>query len=191
MEEKKMTREEMKLRIRTLMDEVSPSNFSAMDIVGYDDDKPVDAQIEQLLDASAIEVLLQRPLCELPTTEADKSLIRVDAVEGCGYLPKPGDCLRLVSFRLPGWRRAVCHATEMDGDGAMRLGNRYLRGGNSRPVVVETEGEFVLCPCDEARLKGDTASLRYVAVTLPEDLPRRLQEVVCRRFVSEGEMSQR
>ena len=69
MEEKKMTREEMKLRIRTLMDEVSPSNFSAMDIVGYDDDKPVDAQIEQLLDASAIEVLLQRPLCELPTTK--------------------------------------------------------------------------------------------------------------------------
>lgn len=129
-----MERQELINRVKTRIDEVSAAGDVIID-VGVENTKPYDSIIDELLDESALEVLLKAPIYRLPVyTTTPTCAFTLDPL--VGEIVVPDDFLRLVSFQFQEWQQPVTNLA-MEGDEiAQRQANKYLRGGIAKPIGV-------------------------------------------------------
>jgi hypothetical protein len=125
-----MERSELINKVKTRIDEVSMSGDVIVE-VGVENSKPYDSIISELLDESALEVLLKAPFYRLNVTNGATS---VNASNG--RLTAPADFLRLVSLKMSDWQQPVTELAIAGDEVAKRQANRFLRGGKAKPVGV-------------------------------------------------------
>ena len=53
-----------------------------------------------------------------------------------GYVPLPADFLKLVSFKMENWVKAVTVAISENDPRYMKQGNIYVRGSHTKPVAI-------------------------------------------------------
>ncbi|MCQ2192181.1 MAG: hypothetical protein MJZ23_04880 [Paludibacteraceae bacterium] len=170
-----MNRSELIDMVKTFVNELSPTNGLPVPIDGFADDRPIDDAIDTLLNGAARTVLMLAPRSQLPLTQT--SVVAQLGEDGCARLGKPPNYLRLGSIRLLAWQRPATVSVPSTGGVAQRQGNVYLRAGRCKPVAVDAGPYWQLWP---AQLGDDlTASLEYVALTLPEDMAVGLQLATC------------
>jgi len=126
-----MDRQEIIDKVKLRIDEFGP--FEEGEVFGS-------AQVESLLDDAVNQFLLFiPPYLPTPTSFADESSSTGGAVaidDYVGYVPLPTDYLRLVTFQMDCWKRAVTEAiSENDPRYAIQM-NTHVRGGVARPAVV-------------------------------------------------------
>ena len=103
-----MNTTELVNKVKTRIDEVSASGDAIID-VGVENTKPYDSIIKELLDESAMEVLLKAPFYRLPIADGKGSAsVNMDSTdEKIGKLTLPTEFLRLVSFKMKSWLQPV------------------------------------------------------------------------------------
>lgn len=119
-------------KVKTRIDEVSMSGDVIVE-VGVENSKPYDSIISELLDESALEVLLKAPFYRLNITSGNPSVYADDTT---GSLTLPDDFLRLVSLRMSDWQQPVTELAIAGDEVAKRQANKFLRGGKAKPVGV-------------------------------------------------------
>ena len=132
-----MSRSDLINKVKTRIDEVSKSGDTIVD-VGIENTKPYDTIVDELLDESALEVLLKAPFFRLPitamTTPASGTPDTNDAK--IGTISLPADFLRLVSFKMKEWLKPVTTFALPGDDIAVKQSNKYIRGGVAKPVAI-------------------------------------------------------
>lgn len=138
-----MERSELIHAVQVKVDELTPFEGLAIPIDG-DNDKPVDLFIDRLLDEAAREVL-KRASLSLVTTGSVRNEA-VDLGDGSGYVVVPEDFLRLVRFKMAGWKRSVSVAVEFTDPVYRMQFDEFDRGGVAKPVcaVGRKDGRKVL-----------------------------------------------
>lgn len=123
-------------KVKTRIDEVSASGDVIVD-VGVENTKPFDSIIDELLDESALEILLKAPFYRLPVYKATNLTAKKDTNDDrIGSIILPNDFIRLVSFKMKGWLQPVL-SFALPGDAvAIKQSNKYIRGGVAKPVAV-------------------------------------------------------
>jgi hypothetical protein len=134
-----MDNKELVNKVKTRIDEVSASGDTLVD-VGVENTKPYDSIIEELLDESAMEVLLKAPFYRLSVTDGSKATdVKASkdlSDDYVGTLTLPTDFIRLVSLRMKSWKQPVT-TFALPGDAvAVKQSNKYIRGGIAKPVAV-------------------------------------------------------
>jgi len=119
-------------KIKLRIDEFGP--FEEGEVFGSE-------QVEVLLDDAVNQFLLLIPShLQTPESFVDASSSTGGAVPldtATGYVPLPAGYLKLVSFKMDCWQRAVTVSITEDSPEYALQKNEYVRGGPSRPVVVE------------------------------------------------------
>lgn len=93
--------------------------------------------IDSLLNESTDEVQLLAPIYLLDATEhAVSTNDQVENTDNTGYIVLPDDFLRLVSFKMSVWKRAVTQAISEENPLYNKQKNTYTRGGIAKPVAV-------------------------------------------------------
>ena len=135
-----MERSELINKVKTRIDEVSASGDAIVD-VGVENTKPYDSIIAELLDESAMEVLLKAPFYRLDITTGfvDAEMDANDEKIGMIYLPD--DFIRLVSFKMASWLQPVTSFALPGDPVAIKQSNKYIRGGVAKPVAVLYKSE--------------------------------------------------
>lgn len=126
-------------KAKTRIDEVSASGDVIIE-VGVENTKPYDSIIDELLDESALEILLKAPFYRLKITSA--SLMgTADSGDGkTGSITLPDDFIRLVSLKMSDWHRPVS-VFALPGDEIDKMqSNKHIRGGVAKPVAVLHKG---------------------------------------------------
>lgn len=123
-------------KVKTRIDEVSASGDVIVD-VGVENTKPFDSIIDELLDESALEILLKAPFYRLPVCKATNlTAVKDTNDDRIGSITLPNDFIRLVSFKMKGWLQPVL-SFALPGDAvAIKQSNKYIRGGVAKPVAV-------------------------------------------------------
>lgn len=130
-----MGKEQLINKVKTRIDEVSASGDAIVD-VGVENTKPYDSIIEELLDESAMEVLLKAPFYRLNVTTGSVSAVMDSNDEKIGTITLPENFVRLVSLKMTSWLQPVT-AFALPGDAvAIKQSNKYIRGGVAKPVAV-------------------------------------------------------
>ena len=131
-----MGRSELINKVKTRIDEVSASGDVIVD-VGVENTKPFDSIIDELLDESALEILLKAPFYRLPVyKETNLTATKDTNDDKIGSITLPNDFIRLVSFKMKGWLQPVL-SFALPGDAvAIKQSNKYIRGGVAKPVAV-------------------------------------------------------
>lgn len=126
-----MTRDEIKEVVKHKLDEVSHFDTYQIDSVAF---------IEEFLDSAAEKVLLTVPLHTIPPYHIDPSIymgvVQTAYANGTGIVYLPSDFLRLSSFKMEEWDRAVSHPISMEHPLYNLQKNNVTRGKPSKPVVV-------------------------------------------------------
>lgn len=123
-------------KVKTRIDEISMSGDVIVD-VGVENSKPYDTIINELLDESALELLLKAPFYLLDISEDTELTIIEDSTDKhIGTIELPYDFVRLVSFKMKDWLRPVTEFNLPTDEVAIRQSNKYLRGGIAKPVAV-------------------------------------------------------
>lgn len=135
--------------------------------------------VEAFLDEAAVWVLRAVPTRllgagkELPVDELYAS------EDGSGSIPLPEDFLRLLRFRMEGWRRPVL-ATIADTDPRyVQQFNPTLRGGEAKPIVAICEDTRRLEYFSSSRgVRAQVAEARYFGFDKVDDhFPEKLIEL--------------
>lgn len=164
----RMNQTELVNHIKTLINEISPTNGLPIPIDGFADDRPIDDMIVQLLPEAARTTLLRAPVARVPVSDSPVALAIVQA-DGSAVWTKPHDYLRFVRLQLTHWQRAVVVATPQDSELALRQGNRYLQAGVAKPLVVDVGPALEFRPVQhQAELEG---KVRYVPDLTADQLP--------------------
>lgn len=123
-------------KVKTRIDEVSASGDVIVD-VGVENTKPFDSIVDELLDESALEILLKAPFYRLPVYKATNlTAVKDTNDDRIGSITLPNDFIRLVSFKMKGWLQPVL-SFALPGDAvAIKQSNKYIRGGVAKPVAV-------------------------------------------------------
>lgn len=130
-----MTTQELVNKVKTRIDEVSASGDAIVD-VGVENTKPYDSIIKELLDESALEILLKAPFYRLPIYTETPTVTQDVNDKKIGTIQIPSDFVRLVSFKMKGWLQPVT-SFALPGDAvATKQSNKYIRGGVAKPVAV-------------------------------------------------------
>lgn len=130
-----MERNELINKVKTRMDEVCASGDIIVD-VGVENTKPYDSIIDELLDESALEVLLKAPIYRLHVTRATVSPMQDSSDNKIGSITIPDDFVRLVSFKMKEWKQPVTSFAIEGDETARRQSNEHIRGGIAKPVAV-------------------------------------------------------
>ena len=136
-----MGKEQLINKVKTRIDEVSASGDAIVD-VGVENTKPYDSIIEELLDESAMEVLLKAPFYRLPVADGKSAAnaTKDSSDNKIGKLNLPEKFVRLVSLKMQSWLQPVT-AFALPGDAvATKQSNKYIRGGVAKPVAVLYKG---------------------------------------------------
>lgn len=159
-----MVRSELINKVKTRIDEVCMSGDTIVD-VGIENSKPYDTIIGELLDESALEVLLKAPFYRLNISTSDVTAkantstknkilmtssgtieVANKADNQTGTITLPADFLRIVSLKMSDWEQPVTELA-LQGDELARMqSNKHLRGSVSKPVGVlgKTEDGYTI-----------------------------------------------
>lgn len=141
-------------KVKTRIDEVSMSGDVIVE-VGIENSKPYDSIIAELLDESALEVLLKAPFYRLNVTKgtvtaeqntsAKKATLLISgkstnvdnkADNQTGTIVLPDDFLRIVSLKMKDWEQPVTELAIQGDELARMQSNKHLRGSVAKPVGV-------------------------------------------------------
>jgi len=170
------TRPELSDIVKSKIDELTPfdGGLTLISAPGNTANNPVETYIEQFLDESAKETLLESPIHVLPVT--DFSELTFDLSLKKATIAIPSSYLRVGAIQFASWLRPVYKATYPGDPNYLKQFNRWLRGGSARPVVlwIKEEGiEKLVC-------YGVTSNTDYeasfVALTVAEEMPTNLIE---------------
>lgn len=126
-------------KVKTRIDEVSASGDVIVE-VGVENTKPYDSIIDELLDESALEVLLKAPFYRLTISSGDVTPVQDSVDKHIGTITLPNDFLRLVSFRMNEWQQPVTSFAVQGDEIAQKQANKHIRGGVAKPVAVLSKG---------------------------------------------------
>ena len=136
-----VTKDEIISKVKAIMNEIGEeTNSSLLD----EDTIKIDQYIESCIgDALAMIVLKSA----IPVNPKKGTSNPVNNNDGTGYIVLPDDFLKLIAFKMEGWKRTVSEAFPLDSEKAKQQSNEYTRGGNNKPVCVlsySPEGKKVL-----------------------------------------------
>lgn len=135
--------------------------------------------VDRMLDEAARWVVRAVPLKALgPGKELPAQSLEARE-DGTGSLPLPEDFIRLLRFRMKGWRRPVVVPVRDTDDVYVQQFNRILRGGESKPVVALCEDDRRLEYFSSSKGAGATVEeARYFGFTEVDDTyPERLADI--------------
>lgn len=135
-----MGRQSLVNKVKTRIDEVCANADIIVD-VDVENSKPYDSIIDELLEESAIEILLKAPFYRLNITNGELTATESSYDSHTGTIVLPDDFLRLVSFKMKDWHRPVTEFALQGSEVAKMQSNKYLRGGVAKPVAVLTKSE--------------------------------------------------
>ncbi len=119
--------------VKTNMEELSPeweSGVLQTDTVG------IERYIKAKLPEAIRLVLLSAPSGIVEAVPFDSTLLPQKNQDGSGAVLLPDNWMRMISFKMKGWNRAVTEfLTEEDPLAACQR-NLFLRGGSQKPVCV-------------------------------------------------------
>ncbi len=171
-----MTRKELINIVKTKVDELSPVN-AEIQLINPNGDKPIDSFVDNLLDECAKEVLQKAPASRLDGVSGN---VEVHAnKDGSGYVVLPDNFIRLLEFKMAGWKRAVVSVAEPGSEIALKQSNRFLRGGPCKPVCVfshRSEGRVM--EYYSVQKKHEIDRFIYVKLIKAEELSLGLQDVL-------------
>ena len=121
-----MERQAIIQKVQLRMDEISP--YDSGEIIN-------NSFVDEILNDSARTLLLKLPvyLCQPVSMGIAEGTSNAD---GTGYVELPDDFLRLASFKMTEWTRAVTKPISEDSPQYNLQKISYLRGKPSKPVVV-------------------------------------------------------
>ena len=185
-----MTRDELVVYTKNLIDEVSPINGFGQDIneedikiTDFEGDKPIDDFIEALLDESGDEAQLLAPTHMVGYVSANMSDMSVisdyERRSFVGEFEKPNTFLKLARARLGSWERSVTYTLKEGEVGSDIQSNIYLRGGVAKPKIVEERDYLYLYPAFEEDITDTSSKIEYVARVSAERVSTGLQNILC------------
>lgn len=121
-----MTRDEIKEVVKQKLDEVSQFDAYQIDSVAF---------IEEFMDSAAEKVLLNLPLHLIPPDDFSGQNQNARS-DGSGYVALPSDFLRLSSFKMTEWDRAISHPISQEHPLYNLQKNHVTRGKPSKPICV-------------------------------------------------------
>lgn len=174
-----MNRKELTHYTKTLIDEISPIDGLENNIVieDFGEDKPIDDFIDSLLDESATETQLLAPTYYLDGGTI--SFANVSVSDGVGEVNKPVDFLKIIRFKLKSWERPVNVSVSEGSPLADIQGNKYLRGGKAKPIVVEERSYLRIYPVSLTDIGVTTHTLEYAKKKVAESVNTELQIPMC------------
>lgn len=170
------TRTELSDIVKSKIDELAPfdGGLTLITAPGNTGNNPIETYIEQFLDESAKETLLEAPVHILPLTAF--SAPTFDLTLKKATITIPTLYLRVGVIQFSSWERPVYRALYPGDPNYSKQFNRWLRGGSARPTVVwisEAGAGKLVC-------YGVTSNTGYkayyVAETVAESMPDKLHE---------------
>ena len=170
------TRTELSDIVKSKIDELAPfdGGLTLITAPGNTGNNPIETYIDQFLDESAKETLLEAPVHVLPLTDfatptftlADKKAVIVI----------PDTYLRVGIIQFSSWERPVYRAIYPGDPDYSKHFNRWLRGGKARPAAVwmSVAGAGTLV-CYGVTSESDYQA-KYVAETEADNMPDKLIE---------------
>lgn len=172
------TRSELSAIVKSKIDELTPfdGGLALITAPGNLANNPVEIYIEQFLDESAKETLLEAPVHVLPQTAIASILYDIPNKKATVTLPS--DYLRVGSILFTSWERPVYTATYPGDPEYKKQFNPYLRAGKARPRAVWISdagvGKLVCYGVESAT--GN--NVYYVALIPAESMPDILLEAM-------------
>lgn len=125
-----VTKEDIISKVKAIMNEIGEdTNESLLD----EDTIRIDEYIESCIGDALSLVILNSVN---PVNPKKCTLSATGNGDGSGYVILPDDFVKLLSFRMNGWKRAVSEAYPLESETAKEQGNIYSRGTKSKPVCV-------------------------------------------------------
>jgi hypothetical protein len=171
------TRAEITAIVKKKIDELTPFDEGLALITATVNvaNNPVDLYIEQFLNESAKETLLEAPVHVLPMTAFASITFDLTLKKATITIPT-SSYLRVGIIKFASWERPVYRATYPGDPDYNKQFNIYLRSGKSRPraVWINDEGTpKLVCYGVESNTDYDA---RYVGITWAENMPSKLIE---------------
>ena len=171
-----MTRPELSDIVKSKIDELTPFDGGLVLITapGNTDNNPIKTYIDQFLDESAKETLLEAPSHVLPLTSFTG--IVYDLPNSKATIPLPLTYLRVGYIKFSSWTRPVYNALYPGDPEYIKQFNRWLRGSKARPTATwlsEAGVAKLIC----YGVTANTGNEAYcVLETLAENMPDKLTE---------------
>jgi len=170
------TRTELSDIVKSKIDELAPfdGGLALITAPGNTGNNPIETYIDQFLDESAKETLLEAPVHVLPLTAFTAPTFDLTLKKATIVIPAL--FLRVGIIKFASWERPVYKAIYPGDLDYTRQFNRWLRGGKARPaaVWVSVGGVGNLICYGVTIATGYEA--KYVADTVAEDMPDKLHE---------------
>ncbi len=128
-------RDAIKLRALKCIDEVCPGDNSS---------NALNFPLDDFLDEAALRVVRAVPLHALGSGKDLAGAVASPTGDGSGRVALPEDFIRLIIFRMKGWRRPVTMPIRPADPSYRKQFNRITRGGTAKPVVALIEGDTAL-----------------------------------------------
>jgi len=140
-----MTRKDIILGAVLRMDELSASGDAQYVTVSTNDNDPLYAQMNGVLDESLVEIYAMAPFWRLPQTsflDTSDVAYATDPHSGRVYLRLrvPEDFLKIAEVMCAEWERPIVEIFGEGSDMGRRQHNRHLMGKSARPVGVMSHG---------------------------------------------------
>lgn len=160
-----MTRRDIKLRVLCCIDEVNEQS-----ITNINTDYPIDT----FLDEAANQLLTIAPL-HLINSFVDFSKNKNEYnSEGYGSITLPDGYIRLMKFKLKGWKRSVTKVYSSNSNQAAMQASIFTRGGQYKPVLIIDNNclNYFSAPHGEVPVIEDAKAVvkTYVDDNFPENL---------------------
>ncbi len=160
-----MTRENIINEVLAIIDEVGGCGS-----VNIANNYPIDTLLEQ----AGREVLLIVPIGAIDRKKSFKSTLPTSREDGSGTVALPSDFVRLSSFRMRGWHKAVYETIATTSKKYAKQFHRATRGGVARPVValLGDRVEYFSVLMDTTHIIEEAEYVHFTAVddTYPERL---------------------
>ena len=161
-----MLRSEIITNVKALLEEFSPFEEREMLVaIPTSDVKPIDAYIDEVLDASYDSVLLYAPLHLIKHNIIDATTnvnTDIDIQDGVGYFDVPCDFLRLHSCIFGDWQRIINDVITPVHPNYILQRNPYTRGKKVKPVVAINNNKFEFYSVSE---DYNCSVFKYIPVT--------------------------
>lgn len=125
-------RAELISKVLTKLDEIT--------VFEEEQEVPIVDMADQLLNESAINMLLNAPVHMLPSVKINPTSTTLnhfkDLENGWGYVGLPSNYLRLYRFKMAAWNRSVTEAISVHNPKYKLQHNKHTRGGIAKPVAA-------------------------------------------------------
>jgi hypothetical protein len=170
------TRNELSDIVKSKIDELTPfdGGLSLITAPGNLANNPIETYIDQFLDESAKETLLEAPVNVLPMTVFTAPVF--DLTLKKATITIPATFLRVGIIKFSSWEKPVYKAIYPGDPDYKKQFNRWLRGGKVRPTAVwisEAGAGKIVCYGVES---NTNYTAYYVAETKAESMPEKLHE---------------